>query len=104
MSKIFITITGNGNAWVDDDNPEPYQVVTLYAMANDPDTLTNIIATDSYDYPIAMSVAPTQQFQFNPSWNKMYIEVTFTGATPPQPPSNLYWLLFKAANKWRMKT
>ena len=48
-------------------------------------TLDDIIATDSWDNPIALSVVQQQTFVFRREWNNMYIEVRFSGQTPPGP-------------------
>ena len=103
MSKITLVVSGNGTAWVDDVDPEPNQVFTLYAYANPPDDLYDIRAQDENGYWIAMQVTPVAQYQYNAAWGNITIYVDFTGTTPPQPPQLMYWLLAKAAQNWRMR-
>lgn len=109
MSRIFVNVTqGNGTAWVDKPYPYDGEIVTLYAYAYGESQLYDITATDSWDHPIALSVTPVQQFSFNEAWNNMYIEVQFTGETPPEPPEPPFyvrylWLLCRAARNWRDK-
>lgn len=93
---IIVHISGNGRAWVDDDNPEPNQTVTLYAFPFAGETLDDIVATDSGGHYIALAVTQEQTFRYNRDWQTMTINVTFSGSTPPTPPTGVpVWLLFK---------
>lgn len=105
MSDIYVTATGNGTAYVDNPTPNDGDVITLYAYSFPPDTLYDVVATDSQGYSIALSVVPVQQFVYQGSWGNMFIDVTFTGVTPPPPLpwiKNNLWILFKR-DKWRLK-
>jgi len=93
MSKIFVQSFGNGVASVDDDNPEPNQLVTLTCIPYAGENLERVIATDSHDYSIAMSNDLVQQFRFRSAWGSMYIECYFTGSTPPPEPPFMNWLI-----------
>lgn len=93
MSKIFVQSFGNGVAAVDDDNPEPNQLVTLTCIPYEGEELERVIATDSHDYSIAMSNNLVQTFRFRSVWGSMYIECYFTGSTPPPEPPFLNWLI-----------
>lgn len=93
---IIVNYSGNGFAYVDDNNPEPNQLVTLYANPSAGETLEDITAVDSGGHYIALSVATEQSFRYNSAWGLMTIDVTFSGTTPPTPPANVpIWLLFK---------
>lgn len=85
MGQIFLNVQGPGIAYVDDSLPEPGQTVTLTCIPDPNCTLDDIIATDSWDNPIALSVVQQQSFVFRREWNNMYIEVRFSGQTPPGP-------------------
>ena len=100
MSDIQITIIGNGGAYVDKYHPENGDVVTLYANPFSGETLNDIYAVDGGGYSIAMAVTPVQSFTYNAGWGDVFITVEFSGSAPPHP-SVLYWLIAKAANKWR---
>lgn len=107
MSNIFIHIEGNGYAWVTDDTPFDGQRIVLYVRPYDNEELLDITAYDSYDHSIAMRVAQEQSFTFDSSWNNMYINVYFSGETPPEPPeppvSGLNWLIPVLAKKVRKR-
>ena len=62
---IIVNYSGNGFAYVDDNNPEPNQLVTLYANPNEGETLEDIVAVDSGGHYIALSVATEQSFRYN---------------------------------------
>lgn len=90
---IVVNVSGNGSAWVDDNNPEPNQEVTLFAYANGGETLDDIYATDSGGHAIALSIAPVQTFRYNTAWGTMTINVEFSGSTPPVPYFMPAWLI-----------
>lgn len=109
MAQIFVNVSqGNGYAYVDKPYPYDGATVTLTCVPAEGESLIDIKATDSWDNPIAL--APTQEvqsFTFDNDWRNMYIEVKFSGTTPPEPPeppvyTRLLWLLIKAANDWRL--
>ena len=109
MARIFVDVTeGSGYAYVDMPYPYDGATVTLTCVPFEGETLTDILATDSWDNPIALDpTALTQTFTYDANWRNVYIEVKFTGTTPPEPPqppviNRLLWLLIKAANNWRM--
>ena len=99
MSKINVSYSGNGYAYISDPDPEPNQPVTLFATPNAGETLDDIVATDQYGYSIALDVQQQQTFRYNSAWGNISIVVTFSGSTPPTPPTpsfNMWWLLKKA--------
>ena len=99
MSKINVTYSGNGTAYISDVDPEPNQMVTLYAYPDQGATLDDIAATDSGGHSIALLVTQEQSFRYNADWGNMRIVVTFSGSGPTPPPSfNMWWLLKKAVN------
>lgn len=85
MAKIDVVVSGNGIAYIDDNNPEPNQVVTLTCTPDAGETLDDILAWDSTGHSIAMYVQEVQSFAWNPDWVSMTISVEFSGTTPPPP-------------------
>ncbi|MBO4695627.1 MAG: hypothetical protein J5656_06930 [Clostridia bacterium] len=93
---INVTYRGNGYAYIDDPNPEPNQIVTLYAYPDAGETIDDMIATDQHGYFIALDPSRTvQSFQYYSSWGNVQITVIFSGSTPPTPTTVPIWLLFK---------
>lgn len=87
MAKIDVIVEGNGYAYVDDDNPEPNQLVTLDGSPDAGETLDDILAWDSDGHSIALYAQLPQTFNWNAAWGAMTIKVVFTGSTPPTPPT-----------------
>ena len=109
MAQIFVNVSeGNGYAYVDKPYPYDGARVTLTCVPAEGESLIDIIATDSWDNPIALDpTMEVQSFTFDNDWRNMYIEVKFSGTTPPEPPEppvyvRLLWLLIKASNDWRL--
>ena len=87
-NTIYLNVNGNGTAYVDNYHPETGEDFTLYAIANDPDTLDNIVGEDSHGYSIAMDVIPTKTYPYREEYGDyIIITVTFSGETPPTPPT-----------------
>lgn len=78
MSNIYVNVTGNGQAWVDNPTPNNGDVVTIYAYINTGATLIDITMQSQYGYYIAVSVAPVQQIAYDSSWGDCTIYVTFS--------------------------
>lgn len=78
MSNIYVHITGNGSAWVDNPNPNNGDIVTLEAYEALGGSLIDITATDSQGYAIALATTNVQQFQYQGSWGDMDIYVVFS--------------------------
>lgn len=85
MPKINIDVTGNGTAWVDNDDPNTGETVTLYCIPDVGATLDNVDAVDLEGHSIALAVQEEQTFTYG-SYSGMIIYVTFIGGpTPPTP-------------------
>ena len=95
MSNIWVSSYGNGSAWVDNPQPADGDTITLYANADPGETLDDITATDYQGYAIALATTPVQTFVYQAAWNDMYINVFFSGSTPPPTPLWLWAILFK---------
>lgn len=88
MAKIDVLITGNGTAYVDNDDPNIGDIVTLYCDPVVGETLDDVIAWDEHGYSIALATVAVQSFTWN--YGAMTISVTFSGTTPPTPTPTAY--------------
>ena len=78
MSNIFVNVTGNGSAWVDNPTPNNGDIITLYAYENTGASLIDITATDYQGCAIALATTNVQQFQYDSTWGDMTINVVFS--------------------------
>lgn len=85
MAKIDVVVSGNGVAYVDDNNPSQGQSVTLTCIPDTGETLDDILAWDSGGHSIALYVQQSQTFTWDDAWISMTISVEFSGTTPPTP-------------------
>ena len=85
MAKIDVVVSGNGVAYVDDDNPSQGQSVTLTCIPDTGETLEDVLAWDSGGHSIAAPVQPVWTFTWDETWVAMTISVEFSGTTPPPP-------------------
>lgn len=107
MGFIWVNVTGNGTAYV--DNPSPFNLdpVTLYAYPATGETIEDITARDSHGYAIAFDKVTEQTITYHEEWGDVTISVEFSGTTPPGPgptPGSVPpWLLFKIAELNKMR-
>lgn len=85
MAFIFVNVNGDGTAYVDNPNPLPNDLVTLFAYPDTGAELLDIIARDEGGHSIALSVVPEQSFQYMSAYGNITIDVYFSGSTPPAP-------------------
>ena len=97
MGQVFLNPNGNGTAYVDNPNPNDGERFTIHSIPDPGETLDDIRAFDSHDYPIAIPTAQTVSMIFRASWGNLYVDIYFSGSTPPTPPQPPfpYWLLYK---------
>lgn len=90
-NTIYVNVTGNGTAYVDNQHPEDGEDFTLYAIPATGETLVQpdgITATDANGYSIAMEQTEEYTYTYNSGWGRyIYISVEFTGTTPPYVPT-----------------
>ncbi len=105
MGFIWVNVTGNGTAYVDNPSPFDGDTITLYADAAQGEQINDITARDSQGYAIALATVPVQTFTYHSSWGDVTISVDFSGTTPPGPtPGSVPpWLLFKIAELNKMR-
>lgn len=99
MAFIWVNVSGNGTAYVDNPNPIAGDQVTLYAYADQGEQINDIYALDSGGHYIAMYVQPQQTFTYNSAWGDVSIYVEFSGTTPPTPTYNDIWIYWKMAKQ-----
>ena len=78
MSDIYVNVTGNGQAWVDNSNPSHGDIITLYAYEDSGAYLIDITARSEYGYAVALDTTNVQQFQYESSWGDLTIDVVFS--------------------------
>lgn len=86
MANIYFDITGNGTAYCIPSSPTIGEEFTFKAVAYGSDYLVDVTCTDDTGAYIAVPVSA----EFNMEMpNVMFItfHVTFTGETPPEPPT-----------------
>ena len=108
MSSITCSSTGNGYVYASSRFITQGLDFTIYAIPYE-ETLEDLIMTDQWDHPIAVSVTEEQTITYDSNWGNVYIFAQFstnepTPVDPPKPPL-LYrfpWLIAKAAQNWRL--
>lgn len=86
-NSIYITVNGNGTAYVNKYHPADRETFTLFAYPASGETLDDITATTSTGASIAMELATEWDYIYDETnWgNFINITVDFSG-TPPVPP------------------
>lgn len=98
MAQIYFNVFGNGTYWTD-ANP-PMVDGEWFNVRFIPDggaELLEVQAYDSHDYAIALPPIVNNELsmQFRTSWGNMYMDIYFSGSTPPEPPTprTPWWLI-----------
>lgn len=88
MAEVFLNVHGNGTATTDALPPMTDGESFTITLIPDPDAeIERIVAYDSYDYSVAVP-APVDNviyMNFRSGWGNLYVEIYFTGSTPPGP-------------------
>ena len=111
MAQIYFNVFGNGAYWTDANPPMVDGEWFTVRFIPDPDCeLLQVNAFDSYDYSIALPPILNNEIsmQWRSSWGNMYMDIYFTGSTPPEPPtptSGKFWLIMaiKKNNERRLQ-
>lgn len=86
MASVYLNVHGDGNASI--DNPEPTiddPVFTVYCTPAE-----NFLRAQAWthdDLPIATPQSPVFTMRWVSNWGNTYIDVYFSGSTPPDPPT-----------------
>lgn len=104
MGQVFLNVSGSGYAYC--IPPAGEQLVdgerfVIYSIPDAGCELDDIRAFDSHDYSVAIPVGQQVSMVFRSSWGNLYVDIYFTGSTPPPTPIGglPIWLLKKAADK-----
>lgn len=95
MAEVFLNVFGNGYATTDALPPMVEGETFNINFYPDPgEELVNVQAFDSYDYAVALSpvVNNVLTMQFRSGWGNLYVDIYFSGSTPPGP-SITEWLI-----------
>lgn len=110
MAQIYFNVFGNGTYWTDANPPMvDGEWFTVRFIPDGGAELTEVRAYDSHDFPIALPpiVGNELSMQFRTSWGNMYMDIYFSGSTPPEPPTARmpWWLVIglKKNNERRLK-
>ena len=91
MGKVFLNPSGNGHAYCvppagsDMVSGESF---TIYFVPDGGATLDEVRAYDSHDYPVALPAIVNNELTmtFRSIWGSLYVDIYFSGSTPPEPP------------------
>lgn len=98
MAEVFLNVHGNGMASTDALPPmvdgEPFTIT----LTPDPgESVDSVRAYDSHDYAVAVPspIDNVIYMNFRTAWGNLYVDIYFTGSTPPGPgPGDFpFWLL-----------
>lgn len=97
MAEVFLNVFGNGIATTDAIPPMVEgEEFTITFTPDAGESLLDVRAFDSYDYPVALPQVVDDEITMNwrNIWGNLYIDIYFSGSIPPEP-SLPIWLLFK---------
>ena len=108
MAEVFLNVFGNGYATTDALPPMVEgETFTIHFYPDPGESLLNVQAFDSHDYSVALPPVVDNEItmNFRSGWGNLYVDIYFSGSTPPQPPTNVpIWLLMKMGeNNRRLK-
>lgn len=99
MADVFLNVHGNGYATCDAVPPlveGEYFTIHFYPDADA--ELLDVRAYDSHDHSVALPPVVDNEISmaFRSAWGNLYVEIYFSGSTPPTPPtptSRKFWLI-----------
>lgn len=105
MAEVFLNVFGNGTASTNALPPmvdgEPF---TVYLTQDPGESFVEVRGFDSNDYAVAIPAPVNDEINMNfrSGWGNLYLDIYFTGSTPPPQPQFPFWILFNRDN-WRKK-
>lgn len=108
MAEVFLNTFGNGYATTDALPPMVEgETFTIHFYPDPGEDLLSVQAFDSHDYSVALPPVVNNEItmNFRSGWGNLYVDVYFSGSTPPGPPTSIpVWLMMKMAeNNRRLK-
>lgn len=102
MNEIFLNVQGNGYATT--DALPPLQDGELFTINFYPDAdaeLLDVRAFDLYDFEVALPAVVNNEITMNwrAAWGNLYVDIYFSGSTPPEPPAGVPWWLIIGLKK-----
>ena len=94
MGQVFLNPNGNGTAYVDNPNPNDGERFTIHSIPDPGETLDDIRAFDSHDYPIAIPTAQTVSMIFRASWGNLYVDIYFLSCNKIRTLINYFFSFF----------
>ena len=102
MADVLLNIFGNGTATTDALPPMVEgETFTIRFFPDPGEDLLDVRAYDSHDYSVALAPVVNNELtmNFRSAWGNLYVDIYFTGSTPPPGPSFPYWILLKKRRK-----
>lgn len=108
MAEVFLNPFGNGYATTDALPPMvDGETFTINFYPDPGEDLLSVQAFDSHDYSVALPPVVNNEItmNFRSGWGNLYVDIYFSGSTPPGPPTPIpIWLMMKMAeNNRRLK-
>lgn len=107
MADVLLNIFGNGTATTDALPPMVDGEHFTITFTPDPgETLEDVRAFDSNDFPVALPaiVNNVLSMNFRSGWGNLYVDIYFSGSTPPPGPTFPYWLILSKIRKRRRRS
>lgn len=102
MAQVFLNDSGHGYTTTDAVPPMVEgENFTLYFHPDAGEQLLDVRAFTSYDYPVAIPAPVNNEIHltWRDSWGNLYVDVYYSGSTPPPTPAIRAWLLYKIREK-----
>lgn len=110
MADVYISDHGNGYTTSDAVPPlVDGEYFTLHFYPDADAELLDVRAYDSHDYSVALPPVVDNELSmaFRSAWGNLYVDVYYSGSTPPEPPveRRKFWLIMalKKNNERRLK-
>ena len=105
MAQVFLNDHGSGYTSTDALPPMVEGETFTITFHPDPgEDLLDVRAFDSNDFAVALPVVVNKEItmNFRSGWGNLYVDIYYSGSTPPPQPPFPYWLL-GLNNKWWRK-